>query len=107
MKRKLSRLTKAGAAVLIKVLLDLSDFLIRFADDGSADTEPVTNTTTPTVTAAEMAAAVEAAAVEVHIRNSVSLCGWPEETADALIAAGVTAAAADRMLCDALKGPVQ
>jgi hypothetical protein len=104
MRHKLRRLTKAGAAVLIKVLLDLSDVLMRFADDGSADIG--SNATTRT-DAAEMAAAIEAAAAAVHIRNSVSLSGWPAETAEALISAGVTAAAADRMLADALRGPVQ
>jgi hypothetical protein len=85
-------------------LFNLADVLMRFVDDGSTDT--VSNTTARTDTA-EMAAAVESVAAALHIRNSVTLSGWPAETADALIGAGVSAAAADKMLADALRGRVQ
>jgi hypothetical protein len=102
-----TRLRSSIVKTVVRFLLDAVDVLLRYAaDDGH--TEPaVSNTTTPTDAAAEMAAAVASVAAALHIRNSVTLSGWPAETADALIGAGVSAAAADKMLADALRGRVQ
>ena len=102
MKRTVRRLTKTGAAILIKILLDLSDVLMRFADDGSAGTDAVTTTPTeaaPPITPAD----VEAALDVVRVRASVELSGFPPEVADVFLAARVSPAAVDRMLVTALR----
>jgi hypothetical protein len=103
--RTLRRYLKPVVLAFVQGLFYLADVLMRcYADDEPADT--ICNTTTPaadTVTPAEMAAALESVASEIHIRNSVSLCGWPDATADLLVAAGVTAEKVDRLLCDALQ----
>ena len=44
-----------------------------------------------------------AAATSEHIRRTVLIAGWPERTADALIAAGVGRHEAARMFAQALR----
>jgi hypothetical protein len=86
--------------LLVQGLFSLADALMGFVADKSGDSDTVVTTTeAPTITRSD----VEAVLSAVHIRASVELAGWPDTTADLLLARGVTAATADQMLCDALR----